>query len=126
MNFSQSWMDNPATQAPASIFEIPRTEGEPDLVEQVRNLLIGSGLVLKVQQHFDNDTDIIQAKGLNPTAQRYLLNRFWNFQFLSRGASTLDSRFYLTDTGDASQWINVFQQFVLPGILENHLPDRLV
>lgn len=126
MSYTQSWMDNPATQASLSLFSQPRAEGEVDLIEMVRDRLIKHGLVLQVQQHFDTDADIQQAANLGTAAQRHLLNRFWNFQFLSIGASTAEARFYLTDSGKPEAWIHVFDRFVLPAILENNLPHRLV
>lgn len=91
------------------------------LIEHVRTMLLAVGLGAQLAS-FDNNTYVIQAKGLPEEGQRFLLTRFWNMQLLINPARTQEARYYLQGTVDPTHWLDVFRLMVVPLCQELSLP----
>jgi hypothetical protein len=112
-------------QSNVEIFLKERAPEDLDLVESVRNLLVNSGLLPEVMKNFDNSNYIRQASSLQPEAQRFLLNRFWNLQLLVVEQSTIEERFCLITTGEYTDWLRLFKDKILPCAIANRLPTSI-
>lgn len=111
-----------AADQDTNIFDIPRVEGDIDLVSSCRSMLVGSGLLLSVEASFDQNKYIRDAGPLCPTAQRFLLNKFWQIQLLKLECDTQKARFYLIDQGEFTEWLKCFREGVLPVVIQYNLP----
>lgn len=101
-----------------------RGEGEFDLIAATRQMLIENGLGQNIQ-FFDTNHHIVGAMPLNYEAQRFILNTYFRIQMMSVNASSTDERFNLIDTGSAQDWLRLFQQFVLPFLIQHNLPKSI-
>jgi hypothetical protein len=102
----------------------PREPGEIDLVEEVRNCMKDSGLGMKMDL-FNNNRFINEASDKCSAVQRYNLNRYFNLQMLMSDKDTTEERFCLIPNGLVSEWLTLFQQKVLPFLIENDLPKEI-
>jgi len=102
-------------------YNAAKPEDDIDLVEEVRNILIKAGLGNRLEA-FDNNHFIQEAKGKYSVVQRYLLNRFWGQQLMLTNLPTAEERYCLIPNGEVSDWLKLFENKVLPFILENDLP----
>lgn len=98
-----------------------KPEGDIDLVDEVRQLLIGSGLQSKLP-FYDNNRFIKEAEGKHSQAQRYLLNRYWTHQLSLAPVVSIEERYCLIPDGDIGQWLNLFRAKVLPFVIQFNLP----
>jgi hypothetical protein len=112
-------------QAGIQEYQQPKPEGDPDLVNLVRAKLIEAGLLHAVQNNFDTNRFIIEANGKNSSAQRFLLNRFWNMQLMYSSKPSTEERYCLIPNGTVQDWLRLFEQKVLPFIIENGLPVKI-
>lgn len=112
------------SQRKANIMSEVRKEGEFDLVQATRQLLLDNGLGQNLI-HFDNNHHIQSALPLNYEAQRFILNTYFRIQLMSANESSSDARFNLIDTGSAQDWLRLFQQFVLPFLIKHNLPKAI-
>jgi hypothetical protein len=99
-----------------------KPDGDIDLVEKVRELLIGAGLYQNVVNCYNTNHFIIEATGKTSEVQRYLLNRYWNIQLMTTTNPSIEERYCLIPNGQISEWLTLFQAKVLPFILVNNLP----
>lgn len=106
----------------ARLYHTPKTEGDIDLVQTVRDLMNAVGLGQKVITLFNTHRFIVEAEGKHSSIQRYLLNRYWNNQLMLATEPSVDVRFCLIHNGEISDWIRLFQQKVLPFAIEHNLP----
>lgn len=106
---------NPYTRA--------RHENELDLVDEVRKLLVESGLS-KSLYLYENNRFILEAKDKAPGVQRFLLNRFWTLQ-LSLCPDSLQERYCLIPDGKVEDWLSLFKIKILPFILQKGLPKEI-
>lgn len=102
-------------------FNQPKVEGDIDLVKEVRDCMIASGLQAKLPL-FDGNRFIIDAQGKNSDVQRYFLNRYWAFQLMSSNKPAVDERYCLIPNGDVRDWLALFKSKIMPFVLENNLP----
>lgn len=93
-----------------------------DLTAVVRTILVEAGLLQYVIAAYDNDRFILEAQNKPSEVQRFLLNRYWSFQLMQSEKSSIEERSYLIPNGEIEDWIRLFQNKVLPFILENNLP----
>ena len=104
------------------LFHRQRQEFEIDLIQDVRKLLVDSGLNDKVTAAYDNNHFILNAMTANAEVQRYALNRFWNLQLVQSAAPSTQERFCLITNGSGVDWFTLFKAKVLPFIISNDLP----
>lgn len=115
---------NPIEEGRARYFA-QRQDGEIDVVQEVRGIMLSSGFPKEVVDLFDNDPTIVNAANKNSFTQRYLLNRYWTLQLQSTPANSEQARYFLLPEGDILEWLRCFQQVVVPFALENKLPVSL-
>lgn len=100
-------------------------ENDIDLVNEVRKLLIGSGISqAKLDITFEVNRFIIDAKDKNSAVQKFALNRYWSQQ-LSFVPNSIETRFMLIMNGTVQEWLDLFTKGVLPVIIEHNLPNPI-
>lgn len=119
---NQSFLEQPAIKSRIDEYLAPRADGDIDLVAEVRNLMLRYGLGPKIEAAFDNNRFIIQARDKGSHVQRYLLNNYFVQQLMFASKPTTDERFCLVPDGDVRDWLRLFEQKVLPFIVDNDLP----
>ncbi len=81
-----------------------------------RNALLAHAFLLAAQREMS----------INYSAERFedmkLLNRFWRLQLGNLRINTIDARECLVDCQDKQVWIENFATYILPVIVERHLP----
>lgn len=102
----------------------PRTEGEIDLVAEVRNILVSSGLGQNIGNYDDNRI-IVDAVDKSSAVQRFQLNRFFALQMVMVNANSTEERFCLIPNGNVSDWLILFKSKVLPFLIEHNLPKPI-
>jgi hypothetical protein len=119
----------PATETSEQLIQEPTAEellqGEENLIQFTRSIMIDAGLKQRVLDAFDNNQYILDAKGTPAPMQRFLLNRFWMLQALSVDAPSHDVRFSLIETGSFQDWKRLFKDVVLPFAIQHDLPRQL-
>jgi hypothetical protein len=103
----------------------PTPDGDIDLVQEVRTRLLNSGLHSKVIEAYDNNRFIVEAENKISDVQRFLLNRYWNSQLMSCNKPSIEERYCLIPNGEIKDWLRLFEQKVLPFVIENELPSVL-
>ena len=113
----------------SEIFKKKKDNGDIDVIETVRQLLINNGLSVNVELYFNKDKDLLVGVDKNPSAQIFLLNRYWQIIFLkleeTKNINTQIQRFCLSNKCTADEWLNSFKSNLLPFIIEHQLPLEL-
>lgn len=96
---------------------------QKSLVEQVSELLAkaGHGRPTDWVKGVHPDVHVTQDEGV----QRFLINRYWRVQLGALAIDTMDVRYCLVDTGEISRWLSLFEQGVVPCVVENNLPPAV-
>lgn len=100
----------------------PKPEGDIDLIAEVRQHLVNSGLAQRATEAFDNNHFIAEAANKPSTVQRFLLNRYWGMQLMQAGKPSIEERYCLIPNGEVSDWLKLFKEKILPFVIENNLP----
>lgn len=103
----------------------PKLEGDVDLVAEVRSRLLTYGLHANVQVGFDNNRFVLEAAGKPSSVQRHLLNRYFSQQLASSAKPSIEERYCLIPNGEIKDWLSLFEQKVLPFLVENNLPAAI-
>jgi hypothetical protein len=105
-----------------------RVDGDIDVIDSIRQLLIDNGLSEKVKLHYDTDEELISGTDKNSSSQIFLLNRYWGFQFLkledTENICTQSHRFCLSNSL-VNDWLDSFRTNLLPFIIKYQLPKDL-
>lgn len=104
------------------VYNMPKPEGELDLIAVVREDLVSAGLGEQLAEHYDNNQWIVDGKNRLAEVQRYLLNRYLNFQLQQCPVSSIDARYSLLKKGKIETWLQLFRDNVLPFMVEHRLP----
>ena len=104
------------------VYNMPKPEGELDLIAVVREDLEGAGLKEQLPDYYDNNQWILDGKNRLAEVQRYLLNRYLNFQLQQCPVSSIDARYSLLKKGKIETWLQLFRDNVLPFMVEHRLP----
>lgn len=104
----------------------PRLPDDLDLVQVVRDGLMKYGLKDKLEQFYDTDGYVQQAKTKRPEIQRYLLNIYLNLQLMMAERSSIEIRFSLLPAGDLDTWILIFDQRIAPFMADQNLPKLIL
>lgn len=102
-----------------------KEEQDIDLISVVRSQLVSSGLANRLSTAFDSNRFIVEAAGRKSDIQRFLLNRYWNQQLMSSNKMSIEERYCLIPDGSTDEWLKLFQDKVLPFIIENGLPIEI-
>jgi hypothetical protein len=107
-----------------------KPEGDIDLISVVEKVFTTYGIQDKIPV-FRSHRHVIEAQNKSSVAQRWLLNNYFRLQILSVGtksgslASPAEARYCLIDNGSIDDWIKLFNQNVMPFLLENKLPVHI-
>lgn len=104
------------------VYNMPKPEGELDLITVVREDFVNAGLGDQLAEHYDNNPWIVDGKNKIAEVQRYLLNRYLNFQLQQCPVSSIDARYSLLKKGKIENWLQLFRDNVLPFMVEHRLP----
>lgn len=110
---------------PMEFFNQGRAEDEVDMIAEVRDRLFRAGLGEKLPECFDNNRFIIDAHGRNSHAQQYCLTRYFSTQFMAAQGDTGIERYSLIYEVRADEWLKVFDNVILPAVINHDLPVRL-
>lgn len=102
-----------------------KQEGDMDLIGEVRNILVDSGLGNKLEEAFDTHPHVVEARNKPSQVQRYLMNRYWNTQLMIHAHKSSEQRYYLIPNGSVQQWLDLFRTAVVPFLIEHNLPVRI-
>lgn len=100
----------------------PKPADDIDLIAEVRATLVAAGLGNKLAEAFDTNRFILEAAGKHSSVQRYFMNRYWGQQLLYAKVQSIDERYCLLPNGTIQDWLNLFQQKILPFVIANDLP----
>ena len=104
------------------VYNMAKPEGELDLIAVVREDMESAGLGDQLAEHYDNNQWIMDGKNKIAEVQRYLLNRYLNFQLQQCPVSSIDARYSLLKKGKIENWLQLFRDNVLPFMVEHRLP----
>lgn len=107
------------------IYNRPRDADDRDLVAEVRQVLVESGLAQEAENFFDTNQYIVEAKNKSSEFQRQLLNRFWTIQLLSVDGNSEDQRYSLIPNGSLDDWKRLFQMSIVPFAVQHRLPRAI-
>lgn len=93
-----------------------------NLITETADLLRSVGLVKECEQVFLTNPAIVACVDSPEYIQVKVLNYFWRVQLSQFGKDSMQARYCLVDEADAKQWIKLFQDTVLPFIVEKNLP----
>lgn len=116
---------NEFMRGPMEQYQAPRQEDELDLVRIVREKMVQAGLLEKLPLAFDNNRFIQEAIGKPSHAQQYNLNRYFSTQLMTAQDDTLVQRYALIYEIRPDEWLNVFDNTILPAIVNFNLPVEI-
>lgn len=116
---------NEFMRGPMEQYQSPRREDEIDLVSVVRERMVQAGLLDKLPHAFDNNRFIQEAVGKPSHAQQYNLNRYFSTQLMVAQDDTLVQRYALIYEIQPDEWLNVFDNTILPAIVNFNLPVEI-
>jgi hypothetical protein len=98
----------------------PRAEGEINLVEEVRNILIENGFGQKISS-FDSNRMVTDAYDKCSSVQRFQLNRYFSIQLIMAVKDSTEQRFCLIPNGEVNDWLILFKSKIVPFMIEEDL-----
>ena len=112
-------------KGPMAFYNSDRQNDEIDLVKEVRQRFLSLGLEDKLQDGFDSNRFILEADGKNSHVQQFLLNRYLSIQFMASESDTAVERYALMNEVNPSEWLTVFEQRILPAVVNLDLPVKI-
>ena len=109
------------TLAQINHYHSTATESDVNLIEIVREMLCSVGLKQEVLKHYDTNVSIINGLQKPSDVQRYILNKYFHEVFIQSEVCTVSVRSKLIANAQATYWLEVFEQGVLPFILEHEI-----
>jgi hypothetical protein len=103
----------------------PKPEGEIDLVNEVYEILVQSGLKKNIAAYTE-DRRIKEAQGKGAAIQRFLLNSYWTLQLMSASQPSIEERYCLIPNGEIEDWLKLFKARIVPFLVSNNLPKAIV
>ena len=103
-----------------NVFQTPRQEGDPNLVDEVTALLVKAGH--PNPQAWLSDPVIREASAASPKLQQFLINRYWRIQLGTISENTSAERYCLFDDSSPADYLKVFGDGVVPAIVRHGLP----
>ncbi len=117
-----SEVPNTPFDAGVRLYDMPRTENEPDLVPEVRSILSDSGVEEDaLSQCYDKNRHIKAAVGRVSLVQRVQINRFLSLALQSSPENTTGLRSELLPQGPINEWLDLVKDKVAPFIVEKKL-----
>ena len=103
-------------------YHAARQPNDIDLIAEVRQRLVISGISAERIMAYEQNQYIIDACDKTPEVQRFLLNRYWNLQLMSSRKVSINERYCLIPNGSIDDWLRLFSDKILPFIVKNELP----
>lgn len=100
---------------------LEKNDGELNLIKRVRESLLNVFPEERVIEFYDNNSLIGPNMDLNNDTQRFVLNRYWSSQLYKSTENTTNLRRSLIPNGSHNEWLNIFQDLILPFISSNNL-----
>lgn len=116
---------NELMNGPINYYTSDRLPDEIDLIERVRELFVRSGNGHRLPEGFDSSRFIIEAKDRPSHAQQYCLNRWISLQLMACEGSDVVTLYSLIYEIRPDQWLTIFEQYILPKMLELNLPIKI-
>ena len=112
------------------IFNRQRVEGEYNVIESVREIMVSNGVSNDSLQVFDENDRLSRMRNSNSDAQMFGLGLFLNTQLslvnqISPKRSTVPEREILGTKMQPSEFLICFKEKILPTLLEFDLPRRI-
>lgn len=112
------------------IFNRERIEGEYNVIESVREIMVSNGVSNDSLQVFDENDRLSRMRNSNSDAQMFGLGLFLNTQLslvnqISPKRSTVPEREILGTKMQPSEFLICFKEKILPTLLEFDLPRRI-
>lgn len=101
-----------------------RQEGDLDINNSVRNLLIKYQANEASLSAYNSNRFIVEGNDKIPAVQRSLHNRYWNM-ILMQYPDTQDLRFCLISDGEDKRWLELFEKHIIPFLVANKLPNKI-
>jgi len=104
---------------------VPKIDPNDRLADLITNLLAAAGHTRPTAWQLFSHPDVFDDD-INQDLQRFLINRAWR-QILGNFTefNTIDIRFCLVDQGDLQRWLELFENQVIPCVVQNDLPPPL-
>ena len=99
----------------SDVFLKPREENEIDLISAITNIL--QSLNHTNPSGWLSGSEIQEALGKNSKFQRFLINRYWRIRLGMCQESTTRERYCLIDTGEDTEYLQIFRDAVAPTIV---------
>lgn len=96
-----------------------------DLVEKIRILLTGAGLIKEANLIFMLDPLVQASIGQHAYVQRPNLNKYFLYQLSQFGSESIEERYCLIDDGTPEEWLRLFEGKILPFLITKRLPVLL-
>lgn len=99
----------------SDVFLKPREENEIDLISEITSILQSLNHINPSGWLAGNE--IQEALGKNSKFQRFLINRYWRIRLGMCQESTTRERYCLIDTGEDTEYLQIFRDAVAPTIV---------
>lgn len=116
---------NKIMAGPMNFYNAERVENEIDLIAEVRQRMVSVGLADRLPDCFDSNRFILEAQGKPAHAQQYNLNRYFTTQFMAVPEDTTLQRYASIYEIRPDQWLDIFDNTILPGVVNFNLPVAL-
>lgn len=109
-------------EAGVELYQMPKPEGDPDLIPEVRGLLVNAGISEDALANtFDLNRHIKDGAGRHSLAQRVQINRFLELVLLSDAADVTSLLSSLVTNSSLSYWLGFIEDKVAPYIAKRRL-----
>ena len=96
-----------------------RQPNDTDLVAEITQLLQEQGSPDPFS--WETRLGVVDAHSIGPKLQRFLINRYWRLKMgLSQADSTMP-RYCLIESGEDSEYLEIFKANILPFIIKNNV-----
>lgn len=124
--FAQQAAEHQAINNPELLFKEARLPDDYCFVTHIQTVMVTRGFSPETQTNFAEAKIVIDARQMRPIAQRVLMNRFFRTQMLSvRECDSINERSCLIDNGEYQDWMRLFEETVVPFLIQNCLPKKL-
>lgn len=124
--FAQQTAEHQAADNPELLFREARQPQDYCFVTNIQNVMLSRGFSPECQTNFAEAKIVIDAREMRPIAQRVLMNRYFRTQMLSvREQDSINERSCLIDNGEFQDWMRLFEETVVPFLIQNCLPKKL-
>ena len=100
----------------SNVFLAPRVPEDLDLIQCVTQILMELGH--PTPGSWESNPVLADAMNANPKLQRFLINRHWRTVLGMSSENTTRERYCLLDTGEDTEYLQIFRDAVGPTIVK--------